>query len=401
MNTPQLTKLLIIAPQNPYPPTDGGKIGIYSPLIYMPRYFQVHFAFITPTPVPESTFEHFRELGIQIYPQVLNTEDAPIGYVTNFLKPLPYKFSKYCKSHVLQQLQEIVKKEGIESVWCNHAHVAWYGLQLKSKLGVNIFLREHNIEYALVQQVLAVQSNFLVKLLVKYQARKTERLEQEAWKRFDKVFFISNSDFNIACSAVGRQEHFRLLYDSFHHAGEITKLAKEPFSLIFTANLSTFQNLYNIRKFITEIWLPLLQKDRRWKLYITGNKVGEVARQLKLPLAENNIIDLGFVDNIEATVAGKKYFISPTYMGSGVRIKVLNAMSAGAVCLVSMLDHEMLEEIKDGYNVMKFESFDEFYHKLLSLECDEEQYISISSQAKKVISQFSWSTYIEILRNEI
>ena len=63
-----MKKLLVIAPQNPYPARDGGKISIYYPLINLAKYFQIHFVFTYFEPLPQDVEEHFEDIGIKIYP---------------------------------------------------------------------------------------------------------------------------------------------------------------------------------------------------------------------------------------------------------------------------------------------------------------------------------------------
>jgi hypothetical protein len=271
---------------------------------------------------------------------------------------------------------------------------------LKEKTGVKIFLREHNIEYSLVEQVMQLQTNPLKKAFVKYQFLKTKRFERYCWERFQKVFFISDSDVSVVKDQNDKWK-FVLLYDSFEVAKVVAKFSKEPYSFIFTANLEVFQNNYNLKQFIKLIWHPLIAKDSRWKLYVTGNKPGIIEQQLDIDLPTNNILSLGFVDDIHATIASKKYFISPTYIGSGIRIKVLNALSGGAVCFVTDLDLKMLKTLEDGYNLIKYDDFEDFYYKLLLLENDDALYNVISLHAKEVGASFSWTNYAETVYNEV
>ena len=63
-------KLLYIAPQNPYPPENGGKIGIYYPAKYLAKYFDLYF--VTPYNITncnlDISIEHFNNLNIKYFP---------------------------------------------------------------------------------------------------------------------------------------------------------------------------------------------------------------------------------------------------------------------------------------------------------------------------------------------
>ncbi len=396
-----MKKLLIIAPQNPYPAIDGGKISIYYPIINLAKYFQIHFVFTYFQPLPTDIKKHFADYEIKIYPQKVNTKDSLPGIFLNLFSSLPYKFKKYHKQAILKKIIDIVKKENISFIWCNHSHVAWYALHLQRKFDVRIFLREHNIEYSLVQQVMKLSKNRLLRTFIQLQYLKTKRYEINCWKKFDRTFFISDSDFSLANNECSNCKNLDLLYDSFYEKKARHGGKKEAYSFIFTGNVETFQNCYNLQTFIREIWEPLINADSRWKLYITGNKDKVIKKKIKTDFTANNIINLGFVDDIEQIIDSKKYFISPTYIGSGLRIKVINAMAGGAVCFLSPLDASMLSFLKDFDNMIKFNNFTDFYKNLIRLESNESFYNSISLQALKVGTNFTWKDYAIKVYNEI
>ncbi len=396
-----MKKLLVIAPQNPYLAHDGGKISIYYPLINLAAYFQIHFVFTYFQPLPKDIEKHFEKFGIKIYPQKVNTTDSPIKILLNVFSSLPYKFEKYHKKSILEKIKEIVQKEHISFIWCNHSHTAWYALQLQKEFDAKIFLREHNIEYSLVQQVMELKKPGLLRTFIKLQYLKTKRFEIYCWKKFDNTFFISDFDFSVAKNECSNCKNLKLLYDSFYEKKGKQAEKKEPHSFIFTGNIDTFQNYYNLQTFIKQIWEPLIKADPRWKLYVTGNKDEVIKKKIKSDLAANNIINLGFVDDIEQTINSKKYFISPTYIGSGLRIKVLNAMAGGAVCFLTPLDANMLSFFKDFNNIVKFDDFNDFYINLIRLENSEFLYNSISLQALSVGTEFTWKDYAIKVNNEI
>jgi len=400
-NFTSIEKLLIIAPQNPYPATDGGKIGIYYPIIHLARHFQIHFVFITAQKVDKTAYKHFEEHGINIYPQVTPTKDTIPGYLLNFLSKLPYKFSKYFKNSIYNNIAAIVQQQQITRVWCNHPHVASYAIRLKRQFNLSIYLRAHNIEFALVQQAARVITNPLVKAFVRYQSAKTKQFEVLCWQNFNKVFFITEADLAQAQRLMPGQENFSVLHDSFQKLKPAIDTQIEPKSFLITSPLITFQNTYNLRNFIKTIWLPLVQQWPEYKLYLTGNSNDVLQKALKCNPAQFGIYNLGFVDDLATVIQSKKYFIAPTYIGSGVRIKLLNALQLGSVCLVTPLDEGMLPALEHGKNIISFTDYTSFVDNLSMLEEDEAYYQLVSENAKQVVSQLSWRVYAEQVNDAI
>ncbi len=394
-------KLLVIAPQNCFPPKDGGKIGIYFPLVEYAKWCTVHYAFTTDVLPDASCTGHFIALGIHLHPFILNTKDTAVGLVKNIFSTVPFKFQKYFSPTFLTYLQTLISNEKITHVWINHAHMAEYALQLKQANAIKIHLREHNIEFSLVEQIIPFLSGRIKKILAKWQYHKTRKYETTAWNKFDTVVFISDAD-----KAIARQYYHgtntTIIYDSYEQIS-ITKGANErqyePGSFIFTGSVSTIQNAINLKTFIYEIWMPLVQANTRYKLYITGNDELAIKNLLHINLKEHHIFVMGFVDDIVSAIAEKQFFLSPTYIGAGVRIKVLNAMAMGAVCFISPKDEAMLDDICNKKNAFVFNDIHDF-QKMIDVANNPQTYDAISKAAIHLTHQYkySWSAYSDAVK---
>jgi hypothetical protein len=79
----------------------------------------------------------------------------------------------------------------------------------------------------------------------------------------------------------------------------------------------------------------------------------------------------------------------------------VNAMAGGAVCFLSTLDAHMLSSFRHFGNIIKFDNFNTFYENLIRLENDELLYNSISLQASKLGTDFTWEDYALKVYNEI
>lgn len=394
-------KLLIIAPQNAYPPADGGKIGIYFPLIEFARWATVHYAFTTDELPDVNCKKKLENQGVQLHPFVLTTKDSPLVLIKNIFFSIPFKFQKYYSSAFLQYLNLLVCRENITHVWINHAHMASYALALRKKHTVKIYLREHNIEFSLVQQLIPFLKSILKRKIAYWQFRKTLRYEVNAWRAFDKVVFISDADY-----ATARQYYdgtnTTLIYDSYEKDSikPITNATKfEPDSFIYTGSLHTLQNAINLKTFVNNIWTRFSKENPSYKLYITGNSAETVEKHLGINLSDHQIDVLGFVPDINEAIASKQFFLSPTYIGSGVRIKVLNAMASGAVCFITPMDEAMLDDIVDEKNCFVFSDYCSFTDKLV-LARNPEKYKAVSKQASMLMQQekYSWQYYGEAVK---
>lgn len=408
------TKLLIIAPQNPYPPIDGGKVGIYYPLINFSKYFDVTFACVIDKNTKDNEIEksiaHFKNYGIKFFFAKKDKRDKYINVPKNLFVKESFKWEKFYSQELLNICEKIIASEKITNIWLNHAQMSRYAEELKKKFfHVKFYLREHNLEYEIVKQYAEVQKNYLIKLFAKWQFEKTKKLEVKRWRLFDKVFFISDIDMSLAVrEAPDIREKFEVLYDGYDVKEIDIDKSKIKNSIIYPVALQYVINHECLRSFYFDVWLKVKKTFPELTLEISGNPIGEVAKVIGVDskeLEKNGVIELGFLPDIEREIALRKYALSPTKVGSGIRIKLLLGMSIGKPVFCSPLDASTSRHFKDMENVVVYNNADDFIKKLEILENDLRLYEKISRQAQDTIKyNFNWDLYAkkvyEIITNE-
>ena len=227
------------------------------------------------------------------------------------------------------------------------------------------------------------------------------------WKKFNKVFFISDTDIETAKRFNKNIDNSNLVYDGMELTNIDENIDVEENSFIFTGSFSSYQNENNLRYFIKNIWQPFVKKVPEAKLYLTGNPDEVLFEKLKISkilLKNNNIINLGFVDDIKKTILSKQFVVSPTLYGSGIRLKVLEALSLKKVVFVSDIDYEMASCFKDMENVVHYSNENDFYKKYKQIIGNTNLYYNISDEGYKLVQKnFSWDKYLckieEVLKN--
>jgi glycosyltransferase involved in cell wall biosynthesis len=397
-------KLLFLAPQNPYPPIDGGKIGIYYPVKYLSKFFDIYF--ITPVKQLDENVDrairHFQNIEVKYLPVVKNTDDKVIDLFKNVFNEVPFKWYKYYSDGIFDLCKKLVIKEDIRYILISAPHMALYAVKLK-KLNPNlkIYLREHNIEFSLVEQFINFTKNPVYKLIGIWQFKKTKSLEQKYWELFDKIFFISDYDYEIAKSfRPDLANKFYVLYDGF----EINKICKcKEFrnTFIIPTNINSIQNQISVKWFIEKIWIPSFDyiKQNNFVLSITSGSEHEWKKILGIHnLEQFNIRLLGFIKNIDEELCKHKYVISPTIMGSGLRVKILHSMASGKVVFATGYDVKTVKVFKDMDNIVEFNNSVEFIEKIKIIEEDKHLFNILSKSAVETIQKyFDWNQYAKFI----
>jgi glycosyltransferase involved in cell wall biosynthesis len=397
-------KLLFLAPQNPYPPIDGGKIGIYYPVKYLSKFFDIYF--ITPVKQLDKNVDrairHFQNIEVKYLPVVKNTDDKIIDLFKNVFNEVPFKWYKYYSDDIFDLCEKLVIKEDIRYILISAPHMALYAVKLKKlNPSLKIYLREHNIEFSLVEQFINFTKNPVYKLIGVWQFKKTKLLEQKYWELFDKIFFISDYDYEIAKSfRPDLVSKFYVLYDGF----EINKICKcEEFrnAFIIPTNINAIQNQVSVKWFIEKIWIPSFDyiKQNNFVLSITSGSEHEWKKILGIHnLEQFNIRLLGFIKNIDEELCKHKYVISPTIMGSGLRLKILHSMASGKVVFATGYDVKTVKVFKDMDNIVEFNNSVEFIEKIKIIEANKSLFNILSKNAVETIQKyFDWNQYAKFI----
>lgn len=390
-----IDKILCIAPQCPLPCVDGGKMEIFYPLKYLAQ--KVNIFFTTPVvKINDDIINEFNIYNIKYFPFVLNTKNDYFKYPLSLFTPLSFKFNKYFNRFYLKHIEKIIVENQIKILWVNASHMAIYALKLKKKYPyLKIYLREHNIEYDLVLQYARSQKNVFMKIISCIEYYKTKRYEISCWNKFEKVFFISDTDLAEA-KKYGNFNDDNLIYSGSEPSFYNEQV--EEHSFIFTGSLTSFQNQKNLKYFIENIWKNFYNKNKKVKLYLTGNDNKKLETKLGYSieyLNSLNIINLGFVDDIQKTIASKKYVISPTLYGSGIRLKVLEALRLKKIVFVSDIDYAMCRKFKDMENIIHYSNLNDFIEKYIMIENESNLYEKISNNCYNLAKElFSWDKYV-------
>lgn len=402
-----MKKILLLIPQNIIPVTDGGKQGLYYPMKILGQHYNLK-AIVFVGQNEKYSKEDYKKINVDAIFLPTDKADKPLKIIANIFKKLPFKFDRYFTKNNINNVIDICKNWKPEIVICHHAHLALYGKIISKQFpNIQLILREHNIEYIIVKQFAQTNNNYLKKIFAYWQYKKAKKFEQQCWSWFNKVLFISNSDISIAKQVGKNCNHFYLIPDGSNLANSINHKKQNAF--LFAGTLSTLQNAFNLTYFINKIWIPWKKEynNSSYELWISGNEVDMVTSKVNIDindLAKNNIKILGFVDDIQLVIQSAKFFLSPTIIGAGIRMKVLEAMCNGSVIFLTEIDKKMLDILNDS-NVVEYNSAIEFNSKFNSLISDDFFYNSISTAAYSLaFKELTWDSfnrkYLEIISSE-
>jgi glycosyltransferase involved in cell wall biosynthesis len=205
-----------------------------------------------------------------------------------------------------------------------------------------IVLHTHNATYLMWERFAKSDANVAFRLATYLEAQRVKRYELAATKRSQLIFASPNDIDSLVEIGVERQK-CRVTY----HLGDDSQLdlpalkfEQTEKALLYIGTLNWEANVDGLMWFLESVWPTLKQKHPDLHFYVIGGNVD--ARLLEKGKTLDDIEFLGFVDELEPYFLRARLFMAPLRFGSGIKVKVLNAMSRGMPTVTTSVGNEGL-----------------------------------------------------------
>jgi glycosyltransferase involved in cell wall biosynthesis len=324
------------------------------------------------------------------------------------LRLLPYKFAKHATRRAVDSFAAALESRRFDAIVCSHPHVVRLAERILMRRGerLPIFLREHNIEYALVESY-AQRLNLPLRLAARAYAWITRREEQSIWRRATAVALMSDADL-MAAQATGVEANFLLAPEGVPLPPVRKALwpgRTAPLLVLF--NPRAPQSVINLRLFYEQYWARIQAADLLpgRPLAITGVAAAELASLLRTTEAElgcRNVRALGFVESLPELFASSLALVSATFAGAGVRKKVLEAMAHQVPVMATGMDVATCSYYRPAENILRFDTVAEFVAAAKRLADDPAFWLSLSQAGRSTVeTHANWELFADAMMNEV
>jgi glycosyltransferase involved in cell wall biosynthesis len=138
--------------------------------------------------------------------------------------------------------------------------------------------------------------------------------------------------------------------------------------------------------FSQDIWPLIKNEEPAAKLLIVGKNPTEEIKAL----AKGDVFVTGEVENVMQYLRDTSVFIAPIRIGSGTRIKILEAMACGKPVVSTRLGCAGLE-VQDGNDIFISDGPKQFAQRVLDLMGNKEERIRIGQNALNLVKdRYTW-----------
>lgn len=390
-------KILQITNKVPVPPKDGGSIAslrLSEGLESLGSKVQVLAMNTSKHFVNQDIINSFEKPGLEITSVWMNTKIRPFKALSNLLfSRMPYNAVRFISSEFREKLIEILKSSKPDLIILENLYPAAYLKDIRDNTSSPVIYRAHNIEYEIWQRT-ASNSKGLRKMYLNILARRIKRFETGIINNYDLLVPITQRDAD-SLNKLGNSKPVFVLPSGYQRTkSEISEIKLVNPGVAHLGALDWLPNQEGILWFIDKVW-PILQKGMP---DIVFNIAGRNApKWLECKLAKPGINYLGEICDAGEFLNSNPIHIVPLFSGSGMRIKIVEAMAHGRAVVTTSLGTEGIDT-KHGENILIADSEKVFAECIMKLIENEEYCREIGKNAstfvdeklnnKKLVSEF-------------
>jgi glycosyltransferase involved in cell wall biosynthesis len=390
-------KILQLSPQYPFPEIEGGKIGIASIYKELSRLG----ADITLVSYSDKVIEKkYLDEG-ELYGKVLiinhSTENTKSRILKSVVDSKPLYLRKHFNKTLSEKFKQIATENNFDIVHSDHSSMAEAALFVKNLIKIPAGLRLHNIEWKIWKRY---SDEFPIyhpsRIYLERQARILKNYESYYYSKFDVCYAITDND-KIEALNMAQGANVKLASAGVNlEEWKPQQIDRNPNELIIAATYGWVHNVKAV-KWLIENVLPIIKKEvPDIKFTIIGLNPPEFFNNYK----ELGVEVKGFVDKVQPYLNKASIYVAPLFVGSGIRIKILEAMAMELPVIATTISAEGIDAIPaDGLLVAdKAEDYAELILKLIR---NPQLAREFGKSARKFIeNNYTWKKNVGVMYNE-
>ena len=404
-----MKKILFLASRFPYPARSGRERTLLEYLSFLRGNVKVYFYFFEKKEPSKNLIENFKE---EYCLEQVTFLKLP-SLLSSFLNVIKESFirgeksiqeSVFYRREIEKFLTNKLTTKDIDIVFTDMIRTAQYFEHTDKKLLLKIFDMDDMISkryrYMQTQKNINILGSFngnlptLIRILVnkimrkpilKLEEKLVRKRELELIDKYDKTILVSPDEVDLLRRKTGKHNIY-YVYPSVRTEPMNVVVKKNYPSISFMGLLNVPHNEKALLKFIEEIFPEILKMYPDVKFYVIGANPTEEIKK-RVDKYSSNIILTGYVRNFKNYLTKTNIFVAPIYFGTGIKTKIIDAMSIGMPVVTTPIGTEGLR-VKHLKNIVIAHNEKEFINFIDLLLKDKNLRESIGREAYQYVSKF-------------
>jgi glycosyltransferase involved in cell wall biosynthesis len=319
---------------------------------------------------------------------VLERECTSVSQRSDYLSRISYlmlgksfSLERFRSEAMRVRIQRHLKALRFDLIFCD----SLYSLVNVPHTEIPIALNCHNVEHVILQRYSKLEKNLITKSYATVEARLLRDAEKEGCRRATIAMVCSNYDGDLLhqlspdlpIAVIPNAVDTDLYSPQPDFAGTNTDL-----NILFQGSMDWYPNRDAVEFFALDI-LPLVRAEFPGVKFVIAGRNPPASLVEKLTTLRG-VEFTGTVPDIRPYLSLATVVVVPLRLGSGTRIKILEACAAGKAIVSTRVGAEGLE-LKGGKEIVLADDAAEFAHAVITLMRDPARSEAIGKSARSVV----------------
>ena len=316
-------KILQICSKPPFPKKDGYALAvnhITDTLIQRGNNLKV-MAISTPKHAAKNIpKQYLKDTNFEYV--FINTNLKILPAFLNLFSNSSYNTNRFYSNKFANRLKEILHENSFDIILLEGLFLCPYFDIIKKRSDAKILLRAHNIESDIWKELAKQSTNLLKKWYLNILQKRLFNYERKIVTKMDGIICISEKDANW----MKKQNSKEIIAIPFGIDSENKIISPVKKNTIFhIGSMDWTSNQKGIRWFVDKVFPIIKKKKEGTILHLAGRSMPKFFHDF----ADKNIVIDSEVENSKIYMKKHNLMIVPLWSGSGIRIKILEAMALG------------------------------------------------------------------------
>ncbi len=363
-------KILILSNKLPYPPRDGGSIATLNMITGLRDSGNEVTCMALNTAkhsfpveeIPKELTSTVRFIGIGC-----DSSIRPARLLLNLLfSKKPYIAERFNNGEFRQRLSGLLREEQFDVVQLEGPYPGCYLDVVRAGSTAMIAFRAHNVEHLIWARKAKNERWFLKRWYLLNMASRLERFEMDLVRQADCLVAISPVDEACFREKGAGQPSITIPTGLSLPLYPESPLPSRP-SVFFIGALDWLPNQEGLKWFLAHVLEPLVARIPEVRFHVAGRNAPEL---FKRRLRRSHIIYHGEVEDARAFMRSHRVMVAPLLTGSGIRIKILEAMALGRPVVTTRIGIEGIRA-ENGREVVVADDPESFKDQIINLINEE------------------------------
>ena len=350
-------RVLQLCNKPPFPAVDGGCIAIKNiSQGLLQAQIDLHVICVSTSKhpfivneFPNNFVEKTNATGIFVDTRI-NIVDAFSALVTSD----SYNVSRYFSTDFDKELQRVLSEKEFDIIHLESLFMTPYLGTIRKCSKAKVVLRSHNLEHIIWERLANVEKKSAKRVYLKHLSSKLKQYEKKVLNEVDGIAAISFDDQKryqtLNCSIPLVTIPFGIDLNKYKLE---SRNSNSQTTFCHIGSMNWAPNIEGVNWFLDDI-LPKV-KNKAFEVHLAGREMPNYLLKLK----DEQVKVYGAVDNANDFINAHKVMIVPLLSGSGMRIKIIEAMALGKAVITTAVGAEGIDAIA-GENILIADSPKEF-----------------------------------------